>query len=208
MLTLARQSTSGFFGPANIRKNVMTIRGALPIVIKVIPSANDIKRIIRAADRALMSATRHGETMQFKCAVDFTHLLRRNVMTQKHGPYEPYSARYAAWKAKLFGFRGPGFHYLAGDFYRNIAAFKEGGGWVAGISYKAMDTGGKSFYGGGKRKPIAMYMKVMEYGGWYRGAGIHPARPIFDPTTTEYAASGEWEKRGQEALNYLKQVWV
>jgi len=150
------------------------------------------------------------------CAIDYSHLVVGNIMRQKHmGSYAPYNTRYAAWKVK-YGRAGGGYWRLMGDLVKNITHFKVSTlvmgdvSWMGGIPFGVTDTGGKSWFGRGDRgkaKSIAMYGHVMEWGGYYPGAGYHPPRPIFAPSLNEYIHYGLRE-RTREVVKSLIGKWL
>ena len=73
---------------------------------------------------------------------------------------------------------------------------------MAGIPEGAMDSGGKSWTGEGdkgERKPIAMYARLLEFGGDAGKGGKHPPRPVFQPTLKEFRVD-EAETIGRKHL--------
>jgi len=165
----------------------------------------DLNRWMRAVDKVQNKAKLWIENeMQRRCATDYFQLVQKNIMTQKYSAgYKPYNERYAKWKYPKGTGAGIDFWILGGDLVRNLQIFKHGGGWVGGIPPGIKDSGGKSwlgprFGGKGKSKKIAMY-----------GAKAEALRPVFKPTMEEYADDKNgWQKRGREALNYIKGAWA
>lgn len=170
----------------------------------------DLKRWIKAGERVYARALLHVEdVMQRRAATEYMHLLIQNIMTRKYASgYPPYHPRYAAWKEKRTntGY----FWFLRGDLLRNIQIFPFKSGrrknWMAGVPSGVMDAGHKSWFGGGKSKPIAMYGRIMEEGKPPGPGGRHPKRSVFEPTMNEYAEEG-WLIRGQEALDQISLGW-
>lgn len=139
-------------------------------------------------------------------ATDFCHLLVNNIMTQTHmgGHRIDSNSRYGKWKRK-YG-RGVGkthLWFLFGDLVKNVMpqrlsiSFAEVT-YLGGVNKNAYDQGGKSWFGKGDygvAKKIAMY-----------GALAEEKRPIFEPTTKEYAESG-WKKRAWRGLRIVGNRW-
>jgi len=181
-------------------------------MISVKLNQTEYKRILQALKEVRYKSKRwfevRGGELNRRCAIGYAQLLVRNIMTQKHmGGYAPYHPRYRQFKQDYFA---GGWWRLKGDLVKNIVNFREGVGWMGGVPAGVFDTGGKSWFGmgrKGKRKQIAMYARVGEFGGKLpRGGGDHPARPIFQPTTEEYA-DGEWLKQGGLAMKDIEGSW-
>ena len=174
---------------------------------------SDFQRYMKALTKLEQSAKTFGQDeMQRRCAVDYFQLVVKNIMQMKF-PRPGYSKRYRNWKYE-YGWSGyPSPWRLRGDLVSSLAAFKVGNGYVGGVPIGAMDQGGKSWFGKGRKGPvgksksIAMYGTVMEKGGVWPKAGTHPPRPVFEPTMKEYAGTG-WQKRGVEALAKLRKAWA
>ena len=173
------------------------------ITIKFIEA--DLQRYLKALVKLEQSVKSFGQDeMQRRCAVDYYQLVVNNIMKRKRPSPAYKSKRYRNWKYE-YGWQGyPSPWRLRGDLVSSLAAFKapSGNGYIGGVPIGAMDQGGKSWLGKGSKgpsgpsKPIAMYGSIEE-----------KRRPVFGPTTEEYAKSG-WSKRGQEALNELRKRWA
>lgn len=183
-------------------------------MIQVYLDSKDLSRWLNASLRLQNEAKRLEDDLPRLQAIDMSQLLVRNIMTQKGmGGYPAYNPRYRAWK-QAYG-RAHGFWMVFGDLLKNVTHFRVLTGrtgqraWKAGIPEGVVDQGGKSWFGRGdygKRKPIAMYGRVMEEGGFIRKSGYHPPRPLFEPTTNEYESTG-FVQRANEALNKLGNCW-
>lgn len=181
-------------------------------VIKFNPA--DYIRIRLALKRLLKVSSISMNHTQQKMAIDYKHLVTRNIMTQKFaGGYAPYNTRYQKWKEQFASTTG--FHVLKGDAVKAITAqlikkHKWTVHWFSGIPDKIRDSGGKSWFypmgKGGKPKSIAMYMYVSEYGGSHGRGGSHPPRPVFGPSALEYSRTGH-PKRGAEYLRKVRGAW-
>lgn len=183
----------------------------LRVGVYILPK--DLMRWFRALSRVEAEAVRQKENLPRLSSILYSQLVIRNIMSQKGMNYAPYSPRYAKWKEQ-YG-RAHGFWQLYGDLVRNITHFRvttDTPGTVAfmgGIPSNVVDTGGKSWLGRGDKgpsKPIAMYGRIMEYGGSFGKGGVHPPRPIFGPTGKEYARK-EWPDRGLKSLRALMGKW-
>jgi hypothetical protein len=136
-----------------------------------------------------------------KLALYYVANIRMFIMYQKFmSNYQGYNPDYAAWKQK-YG-KGRGFWNLYGDLVTNLSVFRKGRDWFGGISYYAMDSGNKSWFGEGdkgKVKRIAMYGSVMEEGIRVstNRSGVHPARPLFTPVLKDFASSQSKATQGQ-----------
>jgi len=167
----------------------------------------DIDRIEHACERVLAQARIEREDLPYRSAREFRGLLFNNIMTQKYATgYAPYSPRYAEWKTQTM-MMGSQFWRLFGDMLNSLTIEMKDDGWFAGIPGDVMDSGGKSWFGTpesrrGKSKPVSMYASVMEL-----GLNNHPARPVFGPTTEEYAVDG-WPKQGAESIKRISNAWT
>jgi hypothetical protein len=183
-------------------------------------------RIMRAIDdvhdKIKWYITKGGGELNRRCAVRYTQLLVRNIMTDKYaGRYAAYHPKYAYWKRTWFA--GGGHWRLKGDLVRAIHHFKYKHGWVGGLRGDEMDSGGKSWplgfgwttmaqrahgwKGKGKKKKIAMYATVGEFGGDYGEGGKHPSRPVFGPTMNEFKV-GEWVKQINIMFRDIEKEWA
>lgn len=171
-------------------------------------SINDthFRRIIFAIEKMISMAILQKKDLPYKSAIDYKQLLVQNILTQKYAStYSPYSPWYAHWKTVTM-LSGSHFWRLYGDLLKAITTRQATNGYFSGVPSGVMDSGGKSLFGTrknprGKRKPIAMYGRVME-----GGLNNHPARPVFGPTRDEYARSG-WPVRGRESLKKIGNQW-
>jgi len=175
----------------------------------------DYRRHRSALKRILRVSGIRMNRIQQKMAIDYKHLVTRNIMTQKFaGGYAPYNTRYQKWKEQFAATTG--YHVLKGDAVKAITVtkvrvYKWKSIWFSGIPSGVKDTGGKSWLyplgsSKGKRKSIAMYMYVSEYGGNYGRGGKHPKRPVFGPSMIEYSRRGQ-KKRGAEYLKNVQGAW-
>jgi len=171
------------------------------ITIKFVEA--DLRRYLKALNKLEQSVKTFGQDeMQRRCAYDYYLLVFQNIM-RRNFPRPAYSKRYRSWKYE-YGWSGyPSPWRLRGDLVKSLSAFKaNGGGWIGGVPATAMDSGGKSWFGKGKKGPKGRSKPIA----WY-GSIEEKRRPIFEPTAFEYAKTG-WSKRGQEALNNLKKAWA
>jgi len=164
----------------------------------------DLQRYMRALTKLQQSVKTFGQNeMQRRCAVDYYQLLVKNIM-KKMTPKPSYNPRYARWKMKYSWMGFPSPWRLRGDLVSSLSAFKapDGNGYIGGVPIGAMDQGGKSWFGKGSKGPSGGSKSIAMYG------SIEEARrPVFGPTSSEYAGTG-WSKRGQEALNELRKAWA
>ncbi len=176
-----------------------------------------IKRVTRKAEYWVL------REMQRRSAIDFSHLVIRNIMNQRYvstwsARGREYNDRYRQWLvSRGYDMR---FWLLRYDLVRSVQVFyfpnktnPKGRDFMAGIPSGIMDAGGKGWFGEGARrytrsrpKSIAMYAKILEFGKGPGPGGQHPPRPVFQPTMKEYAESG-WITRGKEALNQIGMGW-
>jgi len=168
----------------------------------------DYNRVITALDRVKRTIARQVNSLPYKASVDCLNLLRKNIMTQKYGPYAPYNPRYKLWKEQYGALTG--FWQLSGDLVNSLMHWRSGNNqWIAGIPSSTTDSGGKSWYGEGDKgdpKPIAMYARMMEFGGNFGKAGYHPPRSVFVPTLKEYEKDG-LVKRSNDSMKKVKGSW-
>lgn len=174
----------------------------------------DLTRIMAAIDRVANSVVFYSEEAPRKMALAYLIILRQNILSGKFDTLFPaYNTRYAAWKTKVTGSTGK-FWRLYSDLMMALKVFPATGrGYWAGVPAGVYDRGGKSWLGEGKsgqgkRKPIAMYGSVMEF-----GLNKHPARPLFTLTFRDFAWSGSlatagpaW-KVGDEVLRVIGSNW-
>ena len=166
----------------------------------------EFSMLLAAVDRIEAQARVQQSQHPYECAVEFRQLLIRNIVTQKYASrYARYSQRYAHWKSQVMGF-GLDYWKLSGDLLRSLTAFKTTRGYMAGIPAGVLDSGGKSWDGDsqnpvGDREYVAKYAAKLEMGGHNQ-----PARPLFKPTTEEYAVAG-FPIKGRESLKRMSRVW-
>jgi len=149
--------------------------------------AGDLSRVMNAVRKVVVQSKAESRNLPRRAAQEAVALLRENIYRQTYaGRYKPWTSRYRDWKAK----RGAPMMYwnLSGDLIRNLRSIRFGSrDFVAGIQANILDSGNKSYGKKGKRKAIAMYAHVMEYGGNFgKKGGRHPKRPLFKPTMQEY----------------------
>jgi len=127
-----------------------------------------------------------------RCAQWYANRVIDNIHQQRFSARWPgYSFLYGMWKRTYFPGTAAYKWMLKGDLLDNIMYIREGGGWFGGIPAGIYDTGGKSWFGRGdvgRPKEIAMYARVLEYGGDYSalGGGFHYPRPLFRPTFEQF----------------------
>lgn len=125
------------------------------------------------------------------------------------GRARKYHPWYAEWKAENFGKKG--FWKLWGNLISSIKHFQVGdGAWMAGIPYGVMDQGGSSWFGEGdlgKPKPVAMYARILEFGGDFGSGGKHPARPMFGPAIHWYRLDRAKTIAGSHLKTYVAGAW-
>ncbi len=180
-------------------------------------NADELGRWMRATHRLETKARQEWEDHPRRCSLRYVMLLRRNIATQKHmGGYADYNPRYAEWKEQFGRLRG--FWRLFGDLMNNLTHWRtlvvtpNAKAWIGGIPGHVVDSGGKSWFTNekksyGRPKPIAMYGRVMEFGGTLpRGGGTHPPRPVFDPTRVEFR-DGEFLDLGRRSLWNIARGW-
>lgn len=122
-----------------------------------------------------------------------------------------YNFKYREWKMTHFGHLK--FWRLRGELLRSITHFKMGDGYMAGIQPGAMDSGGVSWLGApgekGSPKPIAMYARILEYGGDFRaaGGGFHPPRPVFRPSLVQFRLRNAKDIGRKYMRTYIAGAW-
>jgi len=188
----------------SLRRNIQT--GFMDI--KVILIAPDLERMYGAIRRVNNVATIEARDNPYRNAVAFRNLLLLNINSQKHmSRYPPYNKRYKDWKQKTVGHLN--FWKLYGHLIRNLIVFPMGVGfgrmnkWMSGITPGVTDKGNTSWLEGNKGRPmlISVYGKWMEFG--RRG---QPARPIFGPTTEEYAGN-RFLRMGKYSILNVRRAW-
>jgi hypothetical protein len=172
-------------------------------------NVRDVENWVRALDRVLgrshFWADRDGGELNRKCAQSYSNRVLLAILNQRF-TYRGYTDRYATWKTKVGGIQS--FWQLEGDLAEALTHFKEGVGWKGGIPAHVMDSGGKSWNyptmgsgNKGKRKSIAMYGIVMEF-----GLADHPKREVFWPVYKEFA-DFEWQRNQWVALQDIGNYW-
>lgn len=177
----------------------------------------ELRKWIQATMRLETYAKQEWDNHPRRCALRYAILVRRNIASQKHmGNYPAYVTRYARWKEN-FG-RLTGYWKLFGDLMNNITHWRtlsnipRAKAWMGGIPGHVVDSGGKSWFSSeektyGRPKPIAMYGRVMEFGGRLpRGGGTHPERPIFNPSRLEFAEV-QFVDLGARSLHNVSRAW-
>lgn len=171
-------------------------------MIQIKLNQKEYKRILKGLRKIRQKVNFHfvlrGGEMNRKCAIGYTQLLVKNIMTEKYASgYASYHPRYRVWKRQYAP--GKGFWRLKDDLVRNLGPFRQGNGWMGGVPAGALDTGGKSWFGKGdigKRKPMAMYATINER-----------KRPIFEPTMDEFALSA-WPEQAGLAMKDIERAWT
>ncbi|MHA2265879.1 MAG: hypothetical protein ACXAEN_26095 [Candidatus Thorarchaeota archaeon] len=169
---------------------------------------SDFLRIMRALQALEKESAKLEKELPRRNAIDYQHLLHKNISSGANIPHVPYSERYAKWKRDYGLYQDV---WQLNQYLLNAITFwkDDDNQWRAGIPAGVYDSGGTSWYGAGDRgaaKPIAMYAKVVEYGLWHGREG-YKARPVFGPTKEEYAKEG-YLKRGERALSQLGAKWT
>jgi len=170
-------------------------------MISVKVNKADAQRIMSALSGLTQVVKTQGlETLPWKCAVDYYQLVMKNIQ-HRRAPSPGYSKRYRNWKYE-YGWMGyPSPWKLKGDLVASLGAYKFGEGYLGGVQPGKMDSGGKSWFGKGKKgakgpsKSIEMYGRVEE-----------SKRPVFEPTMKEYEKEG-FQKRGDEMLKRMGAEW-
>ncbi len=184
--------------------------------LNVILNPQDLKRWVRGVKGVNREVHRQAEDLPRKNSIDYVMLLIRNIQTSKFsGTYASYNPRYLEWKLQ-YGKR-QGFHQLTGDLVNALKSFriasKRSGvtaAYMGGITQGITDSGGKSWFGKGdkgKSKSISMYARVSEFGGNFGKGGVHPKRPVFEPTAEEYSNNG-MNFRVKESFNKIRNRWT
>jgi hypothetical protein len=171
-------------------------------MLKVSFKEIDYQRIMNALRKLdVLAPVIIEDDMQRACATDFYQLVFSNIVTRKYTSTDPrYSKRYAEWKMDNVGHLHP--WLLKGDLLEALTGFKSKTGWMGGIPAGVMDSGGKSWRGSldiGPAKSIAWYGRILEY-------NRKKPRPVFQPTTEEYARNG-WKIQGRNALRQVGNLW-
>jgi len=175
--------------------------------IKVILVASDLERLYGAIQRVGKTVTIQSRDNPYRNAVAFRNLLLYNINTQKHMGGWMYNERYKKWKQETVGHTD--FWQLFGHLIKNLTVFPVGKGfgrmnaWMSGITPGVSDKGNTSWLEGNKGRP----MLISVYGRWLEfGRRGQPARPIFGPTTEEYAQK-RWLRIGRYSILSIRKAW-
>jgi len=130
----------------------------------------------------------YSKNLPFEQAAQFRNLVIRNIEMQKYaGGYKPYHEEYAKNKLRKVGHLR--FWILTGDMLGSILMVKTDRGWVVR-------------FGGSLH---SMKAHILEFGGVYAGR-LHPARPVFGPTRTEFRL-GVMKKSLKKVANRIRSIW-
>ena len=170
-------------------------------MIKIEVNQADITRMVNALNRIEQTIKTQGlETMPMKCSIDYYQLIMEKIM-KRNRPSPAYNKRYRNWKYE-YGWQGyPSPWRLRGDLVKSLGSYKYKDGYLGGVQPGTMDSGGKSWFGKGKKGPkgpsksIEMYGRVEE-----------ARRPLFAPAMEEYKKDG-WQKRADEMLKRMEADW-
>lgn len=174
---------------------------------------DDRLRLFKAVRRLERETPKIINDMQFVFATKFFHKLVNNISSNKYGAvYTPYIEKYASWKEKYFSKRA--FWVLSGDLlaalkvwpYSQTFGRNRVNGWQTGIPANVTDSGGKNWSRKGQAKPIAMYARILEYGGNFGKGGKHKPRPMFGPTTIDFEKN-DMEKLSRPFVRKIKALW-
>lgn len=173
----------------------------------------DVQRWFMALNRVERKVAFVRMVMQRKCALEFKQKLIERLMRGGYAiqyNYPRYSKRYSDWKYRTLrrgGYAAGGYWSLTKTIVNSLQIFRIGNeGYHAGILPGARAPGASWFgdrIGIGKTKSVDMYARVNEFGS--RAAKV-PARPVFGPTTLDYA-NNEWLQQGRATLRKLRNAW-
>lgn len=166
-------------------------------MIEAIVKPADRMRFLQATVRVYKVAYEEvTDNQQMRSSMDLRQRLMANILTQRYGgSYAPYSPRYAQWKQSS-GYLYPGWWMLGGYLLRSLTSQRWTEGWYAGVAPGAT---------GERGRPIAIYGAAGEFADIREN---QPARPMFTPTTYEYAVDPNgWKKRGEETLRKVENAW-
>lgn len=146
-------------------------------------------------------------------ALYFVPFVIQNIVAQKfmftwNVDARSYHPIYSEWKKKYFSSRS--FWRLSGALIGSITYFSVKNGYMAGIPAGVMDAGGTSWYGAGDRgppKPIAMYGRLLEFGGYSSDGRYYPPRPVFGPSLIHYRLGRGKEVAGKILHTYVARGW-
>ena len=170
-------------------------------MIKVEINQSDFARLKTALARLQTTVKVRGmDTLQFNCATDYYQLVTEKIMRLR-APSPGYSKRYRNWKYeyKWEGYPSP--WRLRGDLVRSLGSYRYGEGYLGGVHPGAMDSGGKSWHGKGKKGPKGESKSIEMYG----RVGENK-RPVFEPVMEEYKKAG-WQKRIDAFMKRMEADW-
>ncbi len=187
----------------SVRQNIQT--GFMSI--KIVLVASDLQRLYGAIKRVNNNAILEARNNPYRNAVAFKNLLLLNINSQKHMKGWTYDKRYKKWKQKTVGHLN--FWKLYGHLVKNLTVFPVGAGfgrmnrWMAGITPGVTDKGNTSWLEGNKGRPvlISVYSRWLEF-----GRTRQPPKPIFTPTTKEYAGR-RWLRIGKNSIVTIRRAW-
>ena len=84
---------------------------------------------------------------------------------------------------------------------RSLGSYRYGEGYLGGVHPGAMDSGGKSWHGKGKKGPKGESKSIEMYG----RVGENK-RPVFEPVMEEYKKAG-WQKRIDTFMKRMEADW-
>lgn len=169
---------------------------------------------VNAVDKEVRYQIVKGELPR-KLSIKYSEAVKENLINQTFAStYKPYNQKYADWKQKHGGRIG-GFWQLSGKLFMSIkGGFRVADGFFGGIPFGSMGEPGMNYGLNGPAKPIVMYGKMMEYGSPnINHSGVHPKRPLFEPTFRKFVFSGSKQGAGNawvisdEALKIVAGRW-
>jgi len=139
---------------------------------------SSLKKIEKEVRRQLID---NGGAFNEILSIDYRQLLLKNILTRKT-PIPPYNKDYASWKKK-HGKKGyPAPWRLSGQLFNEVESFRCQEGWGAGISEIARSS---------------VYATKEE-----------SRRPLFEPTAYEYIDGELIQKRANNMLNRISDLWL
>jgi len=182
-------------------------------MISIYFNPRHVRRWFTALNRIERKALTERMVMQRKCANGYKLKLIEKLMRGGYAleyNYPRYSKRYSDWKYRTLrrgGYAAGGYWSLTKTLVNSLRVFRIGDeGYHAGIMPGARAPGASWFgtrIGQGRPKLVDMYARVNEFGS--RAAKV-PARPVFGPTTWDYANS-DWLEEGRRSLRRIKNAW-
>jgi hypothetical protein len=176
-------------------------------MIGVIFIAADFRKVMTALAKTKAAVKFRAKNISYQMAIDYLELIRINIINQRYsGFYSQYNVRYEEWKQKITS--DSRFWILKGDLLQSLTIWKENSFWRSGIPPGILDSGGKSWTGTGEKgNPayIGAYARILEYGGVFDNQ-VHPPRPLFRPSLTQYEGTGA-PKRVDESANIILRSW-